>query len=290
MSEDMFTLENDALRVTVAAKGAEMISLIDKKSGEERLWQADPAFWNRHAPVLFPQVGKHYNNVYRYGGQRYEMGQHGFARDRVFSGRVSEGNALTFVLDSDEQTRAQYPFDFSLEIDYGLEGSTLSVTWRVSNTGTDTMYFTIGAHPAFFTKPQKEDYVLCFPDTDSLVYRLLDPDSGCVNPGTYVLPLKNNRLALSDAMFEGDALIFDNTQIQTCVLERADGTPVVALHTPDFPNYGIWSKVGAPFVCLEPWKGRADDVGFEAPLNEKPGITALEAGGTFVKSYTIEVL
>lgn len=289
------TIKNEKLSVTIAAHGAELSSIYDKANDRELVWQADPAFWNRHAPVLFPNVGKYYGGHFTYNGTDYPMGQHGFARDTEFEQAASGENFVTYRLCADEESKKVYPFDFVLEITHRLNGNRLTVEWNVKNTDDKEMYFTIGGHPAFnvnvLPDTDFEDYSLVFKEgTEKLYYVLLDAESGtAIGDKVYELELTDSKYALKKDMFDKDALVFDGGQIEWAALALPDGKPYIALESKGFPNFGIWSKPGAPYVCLEPWCGRCDNKGFEGEISEKPGIIALKAGETFKKSYDIIV-
>ena len=289
------TIKNERLSVTIAAHGAELSSIYDKANDRELVWQADPAFWNRHAPVLFPNVGKYYGGHFTYNGTDYPMGQHGFARDTEFEQAASGENFVTYRLCADEESKKVYPFDFVLEITHRLNGNRLTVEWNVKNTDNKEMYFTIGGHPAFnvnvLPDTDFEDYSLVFKEgTEKLSYVLLDAESGtAIGDKVYELELTDSKYALKKDLFDKDALVFDGGQIEWAALALPDGKPYIALESKGFPNFGIWSKPGAPYVCLEPWCGRCDNKGFEGEISEKPGIIALKAGETFKKSYDIIV-
>ena len=289
------TIKNERLSVTIAAHGAELSSIYDKANDRELVWQADPAFWNRHAPVLFPNVGKYYGGHFTYNGTDYPMGQHGSARDTEFEQAASGENFVTYRLCADEESKKVYPFDFVLEITHRLNGNRLTVEWNVKNTDNKEMYFTIGGHPAFnvnvLPDTDFEDYSLVFKEgTEKLSYVLLDAESGtAIGDKVYELELTDSKYALKKDMFDKDALVFDGGQIEWAALALPDGKPYIALESKGFPNFGIWSKPGAPYVCLEPWCGRCDNKGFEGEISEKPGIIALKAGETFKKSYDIIV-
>lgn len=289
------TIKNERLSVTIAAHGAELSSIYDKANDRELVWQADPAFWNRHAPALFPNVGKYYGGHFTYNGTDYPMGQHGFARDTEFEQAASGENFVTYRLCADEESKKVYPFDFVLEITHRLNGNRLTVEWNVKNTDNKEMYFTIGGHPAFnvnvLPDTDFEDYSLVFKEgTEKLSYVLLDAESGtAIGDKVYELELTDSKYALKKDMFDKDALVFDGGQIEWAALALPDGKPYIALESKGFPNFGIWSKPGAPYVCLEPWCGRCDNKGFEGEISEKPGIIALKAGETFKKSYDIIV-
>ena len=287
----MMRLENDALRAEVSLLGAELTEFYDKRHQCDLLWEGDPAFWKRRSPILFPNVGKTWQNRMIIGDKAYPTAQHGFARDRAFTCIEERADRLVFLLKSDAETMARYPYPFELEIEYRLEGSVLGVLWRVRNPSAEDMFFTIGGHPAFrFSRfgELKQDHQLYFPGKQSLKYVLIDPATGsCDAKHIHTLPLEKSRLPLSEDLFAHDALILDGAQVEEVWLCGADGTPCVGMRCPGFPNFGIWSVKDAPFVCLEPWMGRCDDNGFDRELSEKPGVNRLPGGAVFEKRYDI---
>lgn len=286
-------LENEFLCVEIAEMGAEVTRIYDKTEDNEILWEGNPVYWKRHSPVLFPNVGKTYKNRVLINGTQYPTSQHGFARDNVFTCIEAANEKASFMFRSSEETKEVYPFDFELHINYKLNKKELTVEWQVKNCGDETMYFTIGGHPAFrFAKPEetKADYVLKVPGKEKLEYVLIDISCGCANiDEVHTLQLNEETYPLSDELFAKDALVVDNGQIEEAWLCHKDGTPYVGVRSAGFPNYGIWSVEGAPFVCLEPWMGRCDNVGFNAELSEKPNVNKVEAGEKFIKDYTIVV-
>lgn len=286
-------LENEFLCVEIAEMGAEVTRIYDKAEDNEILWEGNPVYWKRHSPVLFPNVGKTYKNRVLINGTQYPTSQHGFARDNEFTCIEAANEKASFMFRSSEETKEVYPFDFELHINYKLNKKELTVEWQVKNCGDETMYFTIGGHPAFrFAKPEetKADYVLKVPGKEKLEYVLIDISCGCANVDeVHTLQLSEETYPLSDELFAKDALVVDNGQIEEAWLCHKDGTPYVGVRSAGFPNYGIWSVEGAPFVCLEPWMGRCDNVGFNAELSEKPNVNKVEAGEKFIKDYTIVV-
>lgn len=286
-------LENEFLCVEIAEMGAEVTRIYDKTEDNEILWEGNPVYWKRHSPVLFPNVGKTYKNRVLINGTQYPTSQHGFARDNEFTCIEAANEKASFMFRSSEETKEVYPFDFELHINYKLNKKELTVEWQVKNCDDETMYFTIGGHPAFrFAKPEetKADYVLKVPGKEKLEYVLIDISCGCANVDEiHTLQLSEETYPLSDELFAKDALVVDNGQIEEAWLCHKDGTPYVGVRSAGFPNYGIWSVEGAPFVCLEPWMGRCDNVGFNAELSEKPNVNKVEAGEKFIKDYTIVV-
>ena len=286
-------LENEFLCVEITEMGAEVTRIYDKTEDNEILWEGNPVYWKRHSPVLFPNVGKTYKNRVLINGTQYPTSQHGFARDNVFTCIEAAKERASFMFRSSEETKEVYPFDFELHINYKLNKKELTVEWQVKNCGDETMYFTIGGQPAFrFAKPEetKADYVLKVPGKEKLEYVLIDISCGCANVDeVHTLQLSEETYPLSDELFAKDALVVDNGQIEEAWLCHKDGTPYVGVRSEGFPNYGIWSVEGAPFVCLEPWMGRCDNAGFNAELYEKPNVNKVEAGEKFIKDYTIVV-
>ncbi len=285
-------LENDLLKITVAEHGAEIRSIIRKSDGVELMWQADAAYWGRTSPVLFPLVGNYYEKKSIYAGHTYEMGQHGFARDMEFTLLERSDDELLFYLQEDETSLEKYPFWFELMIRYQLDGTTVKVEWTVKNTNDDVMHFSIGAHPAFncdldtaslrFEKKGKP--------CDKLVANIIAGDgSGCLSDEQEVLALDNGVLKLSDELFAKDALIMEDEQADLVTLIDGDGKDVVSVTCPT-QLFGIWSPVGkhAPFVCIEPWYGRCDRVGFNQMLEEREYGNSLAVGGQFVGAYEMQ--
>ncbi len=290
----LHTIENDYLKVSVDDHGAELCSIFDKVHNREIIWQADPAYWKRHAPVLFPNVGRHFEDHYRIGGKEYPSKQHGFARDSEFICVDMTADSITHRLKSSDTTKENYPYDFELKIKHVLEKNQVSVCWEIVNHSNEPMYFTIGGHPAFNvpavgTTDSKEDYLLTFDGQKSLTYILLDPSSGTALPDqTQTLELTNGTYKIDAHMFDHDALIFDH-QIEKAGIAFPDGTPYLELTCHHFPNFGIWSVPGSSFVCLEPWMGRCDDSGFTDDLSQKPNINVLNVDEIFDASYEIKI-
>lgn len=288
---EMRVLENERLRVSVSDHGAELCSIYDKKEDREVVWNADPVYWNRHAPVLFPFVGKVTGGFYTYEGQKYPMGQHGFARDKEFVHIETTENTIVHRLEADEASRKVYPFDFMLEIVHKLNGNCVTVEWKVSNPGAKTLYFSIGGHPAFHVK-ENAGSRLVFEGQEELACVFIDPVTAGVDvEHPEVLKLEHGIYVVKPDTFDKDAMIFDGGQIKKVSLEEADGTKLVTLRCPDVLSVGIWSPVkkNAPFICLEPWIGRCDNSGFTGELKEKFGEQALEPGKTFETAYDLVI-
>ncbi len=280
---EMRILENERLCVRVSDHGAELCSIYDKKEDREVIWTADPAYWNRHAPVLFPFVGKVTGGFYTYQGIRYPMGQHGFARDREFLCVETGEDKVVHRLVSDEESRKVYPFDFELEIVHILKGNCVTVEWKVKNTGEERMYFSIGGHPGFCVEEQIGAR-LVFEGQESLTRVAIDlATAGVDTEHPETLKLNQGEYRVEEHTFDRDALIFDGGQVKQVSLENPDGRRLVTMRCPDARSVGIWSPPGkgAPFICLEPWIGRCDNSGFAGELKDKFDVQLLEARQTF---------
>ena len=290
----MHTLKNEVLTVEVSSHGAELQSI--RKNGTEYLWQGDPAYWGRRSPVLFPIVGSVWEKRYRVNGAEYELGQHGFARDMDFTLVSSSDTEVRYRLESDEQTLKKYPFRFVLEIAYRLHGNCLGVIWEVMNPDTETLYFQIGAHPAFiypdYSTLSKERGFLSFDRTEGLECIRIK-EKGCVDAVTkYPLEIPSDgKLPVASDTFDAiDTIMLQDSQIGRVDMMRADGTPWLSLSF-DAPVVGIWSPPGkvAPFICIEPWYGRCDRAGYEGEYCDKDWMNSLEPGGKFSSVYTIGI-
>lgn len=290
----MKTLSNQKLTIRVAEHGAELSSVVANETGKEYVWQADPAFWKRHSPILFPIVGSVWNAEYRHEGVVYPLSQHGFARDMDFTPTLETEDELRFALTSDADTLKVYPFPFLLEIGYRLEGNKVEVLWSVRNTGEKTSYFQIGAHPAFYypnyeaDKPERGYFA--FDVKDGLVYRAL-AGKGCVGEEVRPVPLDADGLIPLDIhTFDIDTFILENRQIKRVDLLDTSKRPYLSLSF-TAPVVGLWSPPtkNAPFVCIEPWYGRCDRVNYTGEYKDRDWVQRLEPGEVFDASYTIEI-
>ncbi|WP_353652676.1 aldose 1-epimerase family protein [Ruminococcus sp. AF17-22AC] len=258
------------------------------------LWNADPKYWKRHAPVLFPNVGRFYKDTCLIGGETYTSGQHGFARDMEFTCVEETETSVTHLLEATDATKKAWPYEFQLYITHTLNGRDLTVAWKVVNKDQEIMYFTIGAHPAFnvpvLPDTVQSQYHLTFSGQKELTYCLLHPEYATAMPDQpHTLSLENGTCLIDEHMFDEGALIFDDGQITKAGIVLPDGTPYVEISCEGFPNFGIWSAIGAPFVCLEPWMGRCDNTGYNEELSKKPNINTLKPTEIFDKSYVISV-
>ena len=278
----MQILKNDILKIEINEHGAELSSVLCVKSQKEYLWQGDPQFWGRRSPVLFPVVGKYKGLKSVYGGKEYSLPQHGFARDCDFTLIQKTENSVAFELTENSDTLKNYPFKFRLVCSFELNGNKIRVKWSVTNTNDCEMYFSIGAHPAF--NCEKGKTVLSM-NKENLKYSVLDKD-GLYLPEKY--PLESSFI-VTDDIFDRDALIIENSGV-TSVQLLNDGKEFVTVNF-TAPLFGIWSPVkkNAPFVCIEPWYGRADAADFNCDLTNREWGNKLSVGETFEKEYEIVI-
>ena len=273
------------LAASVNAQGAELQSL--RADGREVMWQAGPA-WPRHAPVLFPIVGRLSGDTLRYGGLRTRLTQHGFARDRMFEVVEHGPDGCTLALRDDEATRAVYPFRFRISLTYRIADDALTVEYRVENPAETDLFASLGAHPAFrwplVDGVAKEAHRIVF-EADERV-DLLRLRDGLVEPDRVGSPVRERVLGLSDEVFAGDALIFEPVASRS-VRYQAPGL-AVTVGWEGFSALGIWSKP-ADFVCIEPWSGWSDPVGYAGDFTDKPGVVRVPPGDEMVRRLSIGV-
>ena len=288
----MTTLENDYLRVSIQPKGAELTSIFHKPSGIEHLWQADPTVWGWHAPNLFPVVGGCLNNQLLINGKTYPIERHGFARQSLFETTESSTTHAVFTLRSSEETRKHFPYEFEFQVIYEIEDSRLTITYRVVNMDEQTVYFSVGAHPAFavpFSSSEAyEDYYIEFEQAEPLKTHMLSA-AGYFTGETKPVLTDGNQLALTKHLFDNDALVFKNLASRRATIRSYAHTHAVTVDYPAFPYLGIWAKPGAPFVCIEPWLGCADSEGQPKPIQEKEAVQHIDADKVFETSFSIEI-
>ena len=289
----MTILSNETLRVEVSAHGAELQSI--RKGDVEYLWQGDSRYWGRRSPVLFPIVGSVWEARYRVEGTEYQLGQHGFARDMDFTLVCATDTEVRYRLESSDETLAKYPYPFVLEIAYRLHGASIDVIWEVKNPSDKDMYFQIGAHPAFFYPdydPEKSGRGFFTFDRTEGIECIRIKEKGCVDAVTkWPLEMHEGVLKLEKDTFDAiDTIMVQDSQLKRVNMFKEDGTAWLSLSF-DAPVVGIWSPPGkvAPFICIEPWYGRCDRVGYEGEYKDKDWMNCLAPGEGFKSVYTIEI-
>ncbi|QOZ66955.1 aldose 1-epimerase family protein [Bradyrhizobium arachidis] len=293
MNNDTHTIHTGPLTAAMKAHGAELCSLKDR-SGTEFIWQAGPE-WPRHAPLLFPIVGRLAGDELRHQGKTYRMTQHGFARDSRFAWARRDETSCTMVLEDSEATRALYPFAFRLTAIYTIDDAGLELALTIVNTGKEILPASLGGHPAFNWPLQagvpKESYALTFATAEASPVRRLD--GGLLRPATEPSPVNGAVLPLSQSLFIDDAIIFDrieSSSVRYAAAKGASAGPWLKMSWRGFSELGVWSKPsGAPFLCIEPWRGYASPAGFDGEFGDKPGLMHIAPGAEQSLSYRIEV-
>ncbi len=285
-------IENNQLIVTVSPQGAELQSIRHKHTGLEYMWSGDPAFWGKKSPVLFPFVGGLRNNRFSYQGKQYTMGRHGFARDKEFAVAETGASHLHFLLTQDDESLSRYPFAFDFFITYRLLHSRITVSYDVTNTGDTALWFSVGAHPAFRV-PLVEgtaftDHYLQFSEKEDAGIWPLSPD-GLIEKKAVPFFKHSDTIPLTKNLFAGDALVFKDLQSNSVSIRNQQNPHGLTVGYEQFPYMGIWSTKNADFICIEPWCGIADSVDAVGEISMKEGIHSLKPGGSFTRSWYIEL-
>lgn len=280
-------LENDNLTVHINTFGAELKSITDKNNNEY-MWQADPVYWAKTSPILFPIVGSLLANTYTFKGEFYELLRHGFARDYAFLATKISDTKAEFILESNADTLSIYPFSFSLHVVYELSENSLHCRYFVKNKSGETMYFSLGAHPAFsFNGLDLNCYSLQFNNDSQLNAVLLE--NGLLSNVTKPIPLANQTLPLSYDLFHQDALVFRDLKSNQLVLKNTENNQHITFAFSGFSHFGIWSAPNANFVCLEPWCGVADSINHNQDITQKEGIIALADAEVFEVAWQVTI-
>ncbi|MGX7013677.1 aldose 1-epimerase family protein [Vagococcus silagei] len=288
----MVKLKNEKCEVEISPHGAELTSFKLASSGLEYIWQGEQKYWGRSAPNLFPIVGRLQNDQYKYQGKKYNMSQHGFARDLLFSIVEETDQQVTFLLKSNEETLRNYPFEFDLKVSYELIEASLKVSYVVHSL-SEEMYFGIGGHPGFnvplVENTSFEDYYLSF--TPSKSRTMLPLEGPFIDLEHATLAQTNTDIVINREMFEKDALVLRTSGHNTFRILSDATKHGVEVSYRDAPFVGFWSPymTDAPFVCIEPWWGIADSLEATGNIEDKYGINCLKLNETFEASYTINV-
>ena len=261
-------------RAVISPHGAELLSW--QVGGRELMWTPDAAIWDRVSPILFPVVGWCRDGQLRAADQTYPMGVHGFAAQCEFEIERRSPASAMFVLRDNEKTRTYYPFAFEFSVTFEISGAALGVELVVRNTGHDKLPYACGVHPGFswpFAGGQREQYVIRF-GAEEIAHVPVIAKGGLFSSDSRGVALLNQELALSDKTFAEEALCFLNARSTSLDFMAPSGAKISASFE-NFPHLALWSKPGAPFVCLEGWTGHGDPTGFEGDITTKPSMTLL---------------
>lgn len=289
----MEEISNGKISISTRALSAELTGLRNEKTGEQLLWQADPKFWGRHCPMLFPTVGAVWEGHYYHRGVWRAMPKHGLMQNREFDLKEKTQDSITYMAHDTRETRLVYPFEFELEQKFRIEENVLHVEWTVKNEGVDDMPFQIGGHPSFYFKGwQKGQDVKGF-----LKFDAPSPEcatvgcESCLGAERYRLNAPDGLMEVHDSDFKVDSIIIDKDQVHSVTLLDTEKKPVVKVSS-KAPVFLVWSPYGvdAPFVCLEPWYGLCDAEGYKGEFRDRPYTNTAPAEGQWKGGYDIEVL
>ena len=290
MTSDSVTISSALLSAEVSARGAEMQSL-RTNDGRDLLWDGDPAFWTGRAPILFPVVGLLNGGQYHYDGCTYTMPKHGFARGSEFAVTKQSDAAVTMRLAASDATRGAYPFDFTLDLTFRLDGAILQISAAIANHGGMPMPASFGFHPALrWPLPfgaERTEHRIAFDNDEPEAVRRIGPD-GLLLPQSEPSPVTGRELALRDDLFSEDALIFNAIRSRSVNYGAPHG-PQLRVTFGDFPVLGVWTKPGASFICIEPWQGLPDPAAFAGDIRDKPGIMLIAPGDIRRLAMTVAV-
>lgn len=284
----MITIENEYVSASFNEVGAELCSLINRKTKVEHMWRADPQFWGRSAPILFPCVGESNNGEISVGGNSYKISRHGFVRTMAFEVVEQKEDRVVFFIQSNEETMAMYPFKFELRVEYSLDGSTLNQEMTVINTDNREIGFQIGGHPAFavpFAGGDYSDYEIHFPEKLTADRHLLT-DAGTYSGDTSPVLHDSQKLTLNHKLFHEDAIVFKDFPLRSASLIHPESVSGLRVDFDEFHHLGLWAAKDADFVCIEPWIGCADDHNFQGDFFEKDSVVKLEPQENFSSGFT----
>lgn len=288
-------IEHTGLVAEIKTLGAELVSL--RRDGVEYLWQGNPDFWNGQSPLLFPNTGRYWDNRFFLNGKRFEQMAHGFARNMEFDIVTHTTDKVVFALHSSDDTLAVYPFPFFLFVTYQIDADGLKVEWMVRNEGDAVMHFQIGAHPAFNLpdyNPQEQIHgFFAFSPNVPLEY-FIPEQKGCIDPSK-PLPLKldaQNMLPITSKTFDIDTYVIESSRLRCCTLLTADRRPWLSVEF-QMPILALWAptlkRPDCPFVCIEPWCGSCDVIGWSDDLSMRRHEQHLDPGAHFINTYRIRL-
>ena len=283
-------LKNDSLTVKIKTLGAELNSILDANGGE-RLWQGDPAFWHDQAPVLFPVAGGFRDDEYILNGKAYHMPKHGFAKKREFAVEEQSNTSATFLLAGEAAKDDGFPFDYELRVRYTLDGAAIKVDYIVTNLQDTPLYCSVGAHEGYACEGGIENYEIKFDKPEGSVLKSNILLGNLLSHETRDLPLNNrNALELKYDYFAVDAQVFLTLKSRSVTLCRKGGEALARVDFKGLDYMLIWTRPNAPYICIEPWANHPDFVDWCKQLPAMPGVLAIAAHDSAVRTHTITIL
>ena len=278
-------IENSYLKVGVKEFGAELTSIVSKKSGYEFLWQGNPDIWSGQSPILFPIIGRLIDDSYALDGTAYSMQKHGFARKLPWKLLSATDDEMSFILSESEETLKCYPYSFDLIVTFTLKENKLFVNHKLINKNKKDMYFSLGAHPAFNCAIGDK---LIFDENETLDTIKIDLEQSLRLPETAPLLRNEKEIVITKDIFNEDALIFEGVKSKHISLISQNTERKIVFDLGTSPYLGIWAKPGAPYVCIEPWFGVNDSKEKKADFSEKDAIQKISPESAFVFTWNAE--
>ena len=291
----MQVLENERFRVEISEMGAELTSFKSKTTGTEYVWQADPVAWKRHAPILFPIVGRLKDKTYTADGKAYEITQHGFGRDLEWQANRESDTCVSFTLMPNDYTKKMYPWDFKCTVRYTLDGASLKKEHITENCSDSTMYYEVGGHDAYNLcwqdGEQITDYYVAFEGVDALS-RIVTDESVMLTRERVSVPLVEGRLPITRGLFADDAVMTEGLPVRRATIGCTKNSRTVTMDFADFDYFAVWSAnkdFDVPYVCLEPWSTLPDGSYLDHAIENKEGVRVLQPGQSETLSFTTTI-
>lgn len=275
------------LQISSKKEGAELTSI---KFNDKEMLHQGKEYWNRHAPILFPIVGQIKNGETIINGEVYKMGQHGFARDMEFEEIKKTKNIHEYLLKNNEETLERFPFEFELYVTYEVNENEVITKYTVINKDEKEMLFGLGGHPAFICNYSSENYEIEFEKEEDNI-EFLQLENGLISKEVGKNVLKQNKIQLLENTFDNDAIIMKNIHSNKVILkDNKNNVDILEFDFTGFPYLALWSKKGAPFVCIEPWFNTADKIDSNRKFEDKENILKLKPNEKFECQYKVKFL
>lgn len=279
----MQIIENSQFKAEINEHGAELTHLINKAGSFDYIWNND--LWPKHAPVLFPAIGRSVEDTYQYNNQIFTMPQHGFTSDQDFIVVEKGPEKLVLSLVDNPTTRKLYPFHFKLTVSFDLTHEGLQLAFKVDNLDDKKLSFSLGSHPAFNVPINGEgdftDYQLQFSpaNLDLKQFEIVKTPAPYRNGKIVSLDIADKaKIALNYEMFAAGLVIIENDGISGVKLSSTTSSHSIEISLTDFRYVCLWTKEGAnaPFLCIEPFQGLPDINSQQSELLSKEANVVLE--------------
>ncbi len=213
-------------------------------------------------PILFPICGNLVDDAYTINDKKFTLKQHGFGRNlpwEVGEEVTVDNVSLKLHLNSNEETKAVYPFDFQVTFTYQLHGNTLTILQEFKNQSSEPMPFSVGFHPYFLTR-DKNQLELEIPSTEfqNKGSKEIHPFNGSFDFSQDEIDVAFNKLSAKSSS------VTDKSRNLKITLEYDD----------NFSTLVFWTVKGKDFYCLEPWSAPRN------AMNTQEHLTVLNPGAT----------